>query len=65
MDDREKLPMEKCKEITNDWIYDDSCTLVSIPVSELENFKGLFFVSQSVLLYKRNVEALQDIGSLF
>jgi hypothetical protein len=38
----------KYKEIMNDWNYDVSCTLTSLPVWELENFKRLIFVVQSV-----------------
>jgi hypothetical protein len=38
----------KYKEITNDSNYDASCTLSSLPVWDLENFKGLIFVVQSV-----------------
>jgi hypothetical protein len=38
----------KYKEITNDWNYDASCTLTSLPVWDLENFKRLIFVVQSV-----------------
>jgi hypothetical protein len=38
----------KYKEITNDSNYDVSCTLTSLPVCDLENFKRLIFVVQSV-----------------
>jgi hypothetical protein len=40
--------MGKYKGITNDWNYDASCTLTSLPISNLDNFKGLIFVAQSV-----------------
>jgi hypothetical protein len=40
--------MDKYKEITNDWDYDASCMLTSLPVWDLENFKRLIFVAQSV-----------------
>jgi hypothetical protein len=40
----EKPHTDKYKEITNDWNYDASCVLVSLPVQELESFKRLFFV---------------------
>jgi hypothetical protein len=40
--------MVKYKAITNDWIYDASCTLTSLPVWDLENLKRWFFVVQSV-----------------
>jgi hypothetical protein len=32
----------------NDWNHDASCTLTSLPVWDLENFKRLVFVEQSV-----------------
>jgi hypothetical protein len=38
----------KYKEITNDSNYDASCTLTSLPVWDLENFKRLIFVVQTV-----------------
>jgi hypothetical protein len=38
----------KYKEIKNDLNYDASCTLTSLPVWDLENFKRLIFVVQSV-----------------
>jgi hypothetical protein len=37
-------------EITNDWNYDASCTLTSLPVWDLENFRRFIFVVQSVPL---------------
>jgi hypothetical protein len=40
----------KYKEITNYSNYDVSCTLTSLPVWDLENFKRLIFVKQSVRL---------------
>jgi hypothetical protein len=46
----EKQRTDKYKEITNDWNYDVSYTLTSLPVSDLENFKRLFFVAQSVYI---------------
>jgi hypothetical protein len=45
---REKSHTEKYKDITSDWNYDASCTLTSLPFSDLENFKGSIFVAQSV-----------------
>jgi hypothetical protein len=36
------------KGITNDWNCDASCTLTSLPVWGLENFKRLIFVAQTV-----------------
>jgi hypothetical protein len=38
----------KYKEITNDSNHDASCTLTSLPVWDLENFKRLIFVVQIV-----------------
>jgi hypothetical protein len=38
----------KYNEITNNWNYDASCTLTSLPVWDLENFRCLVFVVQSV-----------------
>jgi hypothetical protein len=32
MEDRENPQTEKYMEITNDWNYDPSCTLTSLPV---------------------------------
>jgi hypothetical protein len=48
MEVREKLRTNKYKEITNGWNYDASCALTSLPVSDVENFKRLIFVAQSV-----------------
>jgi hypothetical protein len=48
MEGREKPYMVKYKAITNDWNYDVICTLTSLPVWDLENFKRLVFVVQSV-----------------
>jgi hypothetical protein len=45
---KEKPRMVKYKAITNDWNYDASCTLTSLPVWDLENFNLLVFVVQSV-----------------
>jgi hypothetical protein len=48
----------KYKEITNDWDYDASWTLTSLPVWDFENFKRLIFVVQSVQC-KKLVPAIQ------
>jgi hypothetical protein len=48
MEDIEKPHMDKYKEITNDYNYDASCMLTSLPVWDLENFECLIFVAQSV-----------------
>jgi hypothetical protein len=48
MESRENPHMVKYKAITNDWNYDASCTLTSLTVWDLENFKRLVFVVQSV-----------------
>jgi hypothetical protein len=39
---------DKYKEVTNDWNYDASFMLTTLPVWDLENFKRLAFVVQSV-----------------
>jgi hypothetical protein len=49
MEGREKPRVVKYKAITNDWSYDTSCTLTSLPVCDLKIFKRLVFVVQSVL----------------
>jgi hypothetical protein len=36
--------MDKYKVIVNDWNYDACCMLMSLPVWDLENLKGLVFV---------------------
>jgi hypothetical protein len=54
MEGREKPHTGKYTEITNDWNYDASCTLTSLPVWDLENFKLLIFVAQSVPQRKAN-----------
>jgi hypothetical protein len=48
MEGIEKPHTDKYKEITNNSNYDASCTLTSLPVWDLENFKRLIFVVQSV-----------------
>jgi predicted ATPase len=48
MEGIEKPHTDKYKEITNDWNYDASCTVTWLPVWDLENFKRLIFVVQSV-----------------
>jgi hypothetical protein len=40
--------VDKYNEITNNWNYDASCTITSLPVWYLENFKRLIFVVQGV-----------------
>jgi hypothetical protein len=50
MEGKEKPHMVKYKAITKDWNYDASCTFTSLPVWDLENFKRLVFVVQSVQL---------------
>jgi hypothetical protein len=39
---------DKYKEIINDFNYDATCTLMLLPVWDLENFEHLIFVVQSV-----------------
>jgi hypothetical protein len=48
MEGIEKPHTDKYKEITNNWNYDASCTVTSLPVWDSENFKRLIFVAQSV-----------------
>jgi hypothetical protein len=48
MEGIEKPHADKYKEITNNWNYDASCTLTSLPVWDFENFKRLIFVVQTV-----------------
>jgi hypothetical protein len=50
MEGIEKPHMDKYKEITNDWNYDASYMLTSLPFWDFENFKRLIFVVQSVPL---------------
>jgi hypothetical protein len=40
--------MDKYKESTNNWNYEASFTLTSLPVWDLENLKRFIFVVQSV-----------------
>jgi hypothetical protein len=48
MEERGKPQTDKYNEITNNWKYDVSCTCITLPVWELENFKRKIFVAQSV-----------------
>jgi hypothetical protein len=48
MEGIDKPHIGKYKEITNDLNYDASCTLTSLPVWDLQNFKRLIFVVQTV-----------------
>jgi hypothetical protein len=48
MEVMEKPHAGKYKEIRNDWNYDTSCMLTSLSVWDLEIFKPLVFVAQSV-----------------
>jgi hypothetical protein len=48
MDSREKPYMDRHKEIMNDWYYDDSCMLTTLPLWNLKNFKHFIFVAQSI-----------------
>jgi hypothetical protein len=48
MKGREKPHVYKYKEIMNNWNYDASCMLTSLPVSDVEHFEQLVFVAQSV-----------------
>jgi hypothetical protein len=50
MEGKDKPHIGKYKEITNDLNYDANCALTSLPVWDLEYFKRLIFVVQSVHL---------------
>jgi hypothetical protein len=58
--------MVKYKAITNDRNYDASCTLTSLPVWDLENFKRLVFVVQNVhvLLYNAEKQTVFKVSQL-
>jgi hypothetical protein len=58
MEGREKQRTDKYKQITNDWNYDASCTLTSLPVFNLESLKRLIF------LYRVHFEALRTSGQI-
>jgi hypothetical protein len=59
MESREKPHAVKYKANTNAWNYDASCTPTSLPVWDLENFKRLVFVVQSVKLRTREETSLE------
>jgi hypothetical protein len=46
MEGMEKPHTDIYKEIMNNWNYDASCVVTSLPVWDLENFKHLIFVVQ-------------------
>jgi hypothetical protein len=48
MEGIEKPHPDTYKEITNDWTYGESCMLISLLIWDLQNFKRLVFVVQSV-----------------
>jgi hypothetical protein len=48
MKDTEKPHMDKYKEIINDGNFDDSCTRMSLVVSNVENVKHLILIAHSV-----------------
>jgi hypothetical protein len=48
MEGKEKPDTDKYEGIANDWNYDASCRLTSLLIWDLENFKQLIFVAQSV-----------------
>jgi hypothetical protein len=48
MEGRELTQTVKYKEVVNDWNYDSSCMLTLLLDSDLENFKSLVFVAQTV-----------------
>jgi hypothetical protein len=58
MEGREKPYSNKYKEIMNDRNNDAKCTLTSLPVWDLENFKSLIFVAQCV--YQKLLMTMAD-----
>jgi hypothetical protein len=60
MEGREKPQTKNYKEVKNDWIYDASCMLTSLPVWDLENLKRLIFVAQSVPLPLKHVRYVTE-----
>jgi hypothetical protein len=61
---REKPHMDKYK-ITNDWNYDASCMLTSLPVWESDNFKRLVFVVecttfQKTVIFRTRLDSLTE-----
>jgi hypothetical protein len=51
MEGSEKAHTDKYKKITNNWNYDASRMLTSLPVSDPENFKSLIFVTKKSTMY--------------
>jgi hypothetical protein len=51
MEVTEKPRTDEYKEISDDLNYDASCTLTYLPVSDLECFQRLKFVTQGVQLF--------------
>jgi hypothetical protein len=49
MEGREKLHMDKYKAITNDWNYNTSYMLPSLPASGLENSKSFILLAQCTM----------------
>jgi hypothetical protein len=60
MEGRGKPHTDKYKVITNDGNYDASCMLTSLPVWDLENFRHLVFVVQSVHVVGTIPEAISN-----
>jgi hypothetical protein len=54
----EKSHIRQVEGNYNDWNYDASCALTSLPILDLENFKGLIFIAQSV----QEVTVLQTVA---
>jgi hypothetical protein len=55
----EKPRVEKYRGIMNDWYGDTTCVFTSHLVWNLENFKHLFFVVQSVQTFVTVLQLLQ------
>jgi hypothetical protein len=58
--------MNKYKEITNNWNYATSCTLISPPLRALEHFMHLIFVSQNVHrnIFRKCIKSDPSAGNL-
>jgi hypothetical protein len=53
---------DKYKKLTNNWNYDASCTVTSLPVWDFENFKRLNFVVQSLHETSSGLEPRTEFG---
>jgi hypothetical protein len=65
MEGIEKPHTDKYKEITNDWNYDASCTLTSLPVWDLANFSAWFLLYRLYKLHSKDTNLLLHIWTAF